>query len=97
MDCEKLYYPVFDLPCRCPFLWCLVVVLFLKLFVAVVYLFPSYSRTVAAASVFFQSPASFLSKPLLLSSLEKQDIEYEIITVQFEFQKGSNKMLRLIR
>jgi hypothetical protein len=28
--------------------------------------------------------------------LEKLQIKYEIIPVQFEFQKGSNKMLRLI-
>ncbi len=33
----------------------------------------------------------------LLSFLKKECIKYEIITVQFEFQKGSNKMLRLIR
>jgi ubiquinone/menaquinone biosynthesis C-methylase UbiE len=32
----------------------------------------------------------------LLSCLKKLHIEYEIIPVQFEFQKGSNKMLRLI-
>lgn len=32
----------------------------------------------------------------LLSFLKKECIKYEIITVQFEFQKGSNKMLRLI-
>ena len=34
--------------------------------------------------------------PKLLSSLEKLSIEYEIIAVPFEFQKGSNKMLRLM-
>jgi hypothetical protein len=33
----------------------------------------------------------------LLSFLKKECIKYEIITVQFEFQKGSNLMLRLIR
>ncbi len=33
----------------------------------------------------------------LLSSLEKLGIEHEIMMVQFEFQKGSNKMLCLKR
>ncbi|MGC1931751.1 MAG: hypothetical protein WA667_22505 [Candidatus Nitrosopolaris sp.] len=42
-----------------------------------------------------------ISKPYkqiteLLSCLKKECIKYEIIIVQFEFQKGSNKMLRLI-
>lgn len=32
----------------------------------------------------------------LLTSLKKEHIRYEMITVPFEFQKGSNKMLRLI-
>jgi len=32
----------------------------------------------------------------LLASLKKEHIRYEITTVPFEFQKGSNKMLRLI-
>jgi hypothetical protein len=33
----------------------------------------------------------------LLSSIGKLGIDYEITTVPFEFQKGSNKMLRLKR
>lgn len=32
----------------------------------------------------------------LLSCLKNECIKYEILTVNFEFQKGSNKMLRLI-
>ena len=33
----------------------------------------------------------------LLSSIDKLRVDYEIITVPFESQKGSNKMLRLKR
>jgi hypothetical protein len=33
----------------------------------------------------------------LLAALRKHDIKHEITTVPFEFQKGSNKMLRLLR
>jgi hypothetical protein len=40
-------------------------------------------------------PYSHMKK--LVSVLKEQDIKYDIVQVPFEFQKGSNKMLRLLR
>jgi hypothetical protein len=33
----------------------------------------------------------------LLYVLKEQNIKYEILQIPFEFQKGSNKLLRLLR